>query len=325
METERLVIDALRPSDREDYFHNISHDRKVLETFICRYAESLEDFDFSSYLQNEELFAIRLKETDRLIGIILYFDEKDGVCEIGYGLGSKHWGRGYATEAAGRFIDWLFDEKGMRSVCASFFVGNNSSRRVMEKCGMRFERYSEKELSYLGAERDLIYYAVRKEPGVLLLNGPSSAGKSSIARELLKQLESGGVPASVVSLDDHMRLSPGEQIWEDDVFEVMPELCREVERTLREGRTVIVDHVITSGRIYAAVAAAAAGHRMRKVRVTCDTAILRQREAARGDRFPGSAEESLRYLYPKDGYDLTVDSGKTDPAASARLIRDALL
>ena len=30
METERLTIDALRESDREDYFRNISHDRKVL-------------------------------------------------------------------------------------------------------------------------------------------------------------------------------------------------------------------------------------------------------------------------------------------------------
>ena len=102
METQRLIIDKLRPGDKEDYFHNISHDKKVLETFICRYAESMDEFDFAPYLTNENLFAIRLKETGRLIGIILYFDEKDGGCEIGYGLGSEHWGRGYATEAAAR-------------------------------------------------------------------------------------------------------------------------------------------------------------------------------------------------------------------------------
>ena len=84
METERLVIDALKESDKEDYFRNISHDRRVLETFICRYAERLEDFDFSGYLSHPNLFAIRLKESGRLIGIILYFDEKDGACEIGY-------------------------------------------------------------------------------------------------------------------------------------------------------------------------------------------------------------------------------------------------
>ena len=325
METERLIIDAIRESDREDYFHNISHDKKVLETFICRYAESLDDFDFSSYLENEDLLAIRLKESGRLIGIILSFDEKDGACEIGYGLGSNYWGRGYATEAVGRFIEYLFREKGLHTVYASFFAGNDASRRVMEKCGMSFSRLSEKELTYLGVERDLVYYAVHRRPGVLLLNGPSSAGKSSIARELLKLLEGEKVPASVVSLDDHMRLPPGEQIWEDDVFEVMPEMCWAVGQALDGGRTAIVDHVITSERIWEALAAAAAGYEMKKVLVSCDAGILREREAARGDRFPGSAEESLRYLYPKDGYDLVIDSARTDPASSARLIRDKLL
>ena len=90
METERLIIDSVRATDREDYFHNISHDKKVLETFICTYAERLEDFDFSGYLNRSDLFAIRLKETGRLIGILLYFDEADGACEIGYGVGSEY-------------------------------------------------------------------------------------------------------------------------------------------------------------------------------------------------------------------------------------------
>ena len=76
METERLIIDPIREADKEEYFINISHDKRVLETFICRYAEALEDFDFSSYPGRQDLFAIRLKETGRLIGIILHFDEK---------------------------------------------------------------------------------------------------------------------------------------------------------------------------------------------------------------------------------------------------------
>ena len=161
METERLIIDDLRESDREDYFYNISHDKKVLETFICRYAESLDDFDFSTYF-GKDIFAIRLKETGKLIGIILYFDEKGGSCEIGYGLGSSYWGKGYATEATRRFIEYCFDELGFDTVYASFFVGNDASRRVMEKCGMVYDRLSEKELTYLDVERDLIYYVIKK-------------------------------------------------------------------------------------------------------------------------------------------------------------------
>ena len=160
METERLILDSIKESDKEDYFINISHDKKVLETFICRYAETMEEFDFSSYPGRQDLFAIRLKETGRLIGIISCFDEKDGSCEIGYGIGSGYWNRGYATEAVHRFLDYLFREKRLKTVYASFFTGNDASRRVMEKCGMNFDHFSEKELSYLGVEQDLTYYLI---------------------------------------------------------------------------------------------------------------------------------------------------------------------
>lgn len=162
METDRLIIDTVKETDKEDYFTNISHDKKVLETFICRYAETLEDFDFSDYSGREDLFAIRLKENGRLIGILSLFDEKDGSREIGYGIGSAYWGRGYATEAVKRFIDYLFEEKDVHTVRASCFIGNGASRRVMEKCGMTYERFSEKELTYLGVERDLDYYVIRR-------------------------------------------------------------------------------------------------------------------------------------------------------------------
>ena len=160
METERLIIDPIRETDKEDYFRNISHDRRVLETFICRYAETPEDLDITPYLARPDMFAIRLKETRRLIGIIVTCDETEESCEIGYGIGSDYWNHGYATEAAKRFIRYCFEEKGMKTVYASFFTGNDASRRVMEKCGMAFCRFSEKELTYLGTERDLTYYSV---------------------------------------------------------------------------------------------------------------------------------------------------------------------
>ena len=162
METERLILDAIRAADRDDYFHCISHDRKVLETFICKYADTPEELDLTPYLTNQAMFAIRLKETGRLIGIVLYFDEADGACEIGYGIGSEYWNRGYVTEAVRRFLDYLFREKGFQRVYASFFTGNEASRRVMEKCGMRYDRFSEKELNYLGRDRDLTYYVIER-------------------------------------------------------------------------------------------------------------------------------------------------------------------
>ena len=161
METERLIIDRLRPEDKEDYFFNISHDKKVLKTFICQYQESLEKFDFGPYLEKDTIFAIRLKENKRLIGILTEYLVKGDSVEIGYGIGSTYWNHGYVTEAVKAFIPFLF-KKGFKTVLASCFVENPSSKRVMEKVGMKYSHTNIAELEYLGKSRDLIYYKIEK-------------------------------------------------------------------------------------------------------------------------------------------------------------------
>ena len=159
---------------------------------------------------------------------------------------------------------------------------------------------------------------------LLLLNGPSSAGKSSIAGELQRELRRYGADPVIISIDDYMKIGTDEEIWEDDVFEVMPDMCRDITPALQQGKWVIVDHVITSARIYDALLDAAAGFDVVKVLVSCSLEILLKRERERGNRFAGSAEASLKYLYPKDEYDLRIDSGKTDAASSAEKIMDFL-
>ncbi|MBR5048761.1 MAG: GNAT family N-acetyltransferase [Erysipelotrichaceae bacterium] len=163
METERLIIDQIRPEDHLDYYTNISHDRRVLETFICAYAESPDDLDISRYVGRDDILAIRLRETGKLIGILSIFAQKDdGSCEIGYGLGSRYWNCGYASEAVKRLIEHLFTDRNMKKIYASFFTGNDSSRRVMEKCGMTFSHFSPGELVYQGRKRDLTYYCISR-------------------------------------------------------------------------------------------------------------------------------------------------------------------
>lgn len=161
-ETARLIIDEIRPEDKEDYFVNISHDQEVLKTFICQYQENLETFQFEKYLGRTDLFAIREKESDHLIGLFVECEvnRENRSLEIGYGLGSTHWGKGYMTEAVKAMLDYYFEHTDFRTVYASFFPENIASKRVMEKCGMRYSHTVEKELSYLGKERDLIYYKI---------------------------------------------------------------------------------------------------------------------------------------------------------------------
>ncbi len=165
IETERLIVDDLRPEDKEQYFLCISHDTDVLKTFICNYAEDLETFDFAKYLDRSDLFAIREKKTGLLIGIFVEceVDRENRSLEIGYGLGSRYWGKGYMTETVTAMLSYYLDQASFQTVYASFFPENTASKRVMEKCGMTFSHVHTNELTYLGRERDLIYY--KKEAG----------------------------------------------------------------------------------------------------------------------------------------------------------------
>ena len=143
---------------------------------------------------------------------------------------------------------------------------------------------------------------------ILLLNGPSSSGKSSIAKLLKLRLETSR-KCSIIALDDYLKMSPDEPIWEDDVFEANSTICQKITEALENGCFVIIDHVVTSKRIYEAILNSFMGKESFKVLVSCDIDILKKREKERGNRCIGSAEASLEYLYPKDNYDLTVDTG----------------
>ncbi|MBO7340658.1 MAG: hypothetical protein J6U66_11405, partial [Lachnospiraceae bacterium] len=81
---------------------------------------------------------------------------------------------------------------------------------------------------------------------MILLNGPSSAGKSTLSGELQRRLAGTGVEAEIISIDDYMITDPKETIYEDDIYEIMPAMCEGMKNALGKGRSVIVDHAITS-------------------------------------------------------------------------------
>lgn len=56
--------------------------------------------------------------------------------EIGWRLAAEHWGRGVATEAARRALDFGFTELGLKEILSFTVPENRRSRRVMEKIGM---------------------------------------------------------------------------------------------------------------------------------------------------------------------------------------------
>lgn len=60
--------------------------------------------------------------------------------DIGYAFLPEFWGKGYAFEAADATLRHASARFGLKRVIAVVSVGNDSSIRVIEKLGMRFER-----------------------------------------------------------------------------------------------------------------------------------------------------------------------------------------
>ncbi len=163
------------------------------------------------------------------------------------------------------------------------------------------------------------------ERQIILLNGPSSSGKSTLAGALQTLIsEKRSERYEIVSIDDFMIISTEEPIYEDDVFEISGDICKKVLEVRETADGVIIDHVITSERIFKQLKEALSACKIRLVRVSCPLQLLKERELARGDRHPGSAEASAKYLFPKEGYDLVVDTGMRSPEENALLILDKL-
>jgi RimJ/RimL family protein N-acetyltransferase len=119
----------------------LANDRRIAENTAriphpYRAADA-EDFISSANLGNEIQFLITLR-SGTVIGSCGYGQVDRHPPEIGYWLGVKHWGKGYATEAVRAMIDHVFDDTDAEAIQAAARVTNPASRRVLEKCGFQW-------------------------------------------------------------------------------------------------------------------------------------------------------------------------------------------
>lgn len=92
-----------------------------------------------SFIREDEVWAIQLQQNEAPIGSIgLHADPKrdyEGARMLGYALGDRYWGHGYATEAAREVIRFAFLVQHIQLLSLYHYAYNDRSRRVAEKCG----------------------------------------------------------------------------------------------------------------------------------------------------------------------------------------------
>jgi len=144
LETKRLVLRAPRLGDVKT-LAALANDRRIAEN-TARIPHpyrpgDAEEFIVSANRGNDIAFLIAQRngqKSDQVIGACGFSQLDRHPPEIGYWLGVKHWGKGYATEAVRAMIDHAFTDLDCEALQSAVRVTNPASRRVLEKCGFQW-------------------------------------------------------------------------------------------------------------------------------------------------------------------------------------------
>jgi len=141
LETQRLVLRAPQLVDGKA-IAALANDRRIAEN-TARIPHPYRASDAESWIvdvnadMEGETYLITLANGTVIGGC--GFDMREGpAAEIGYWLGTRYWGKGYATEAVRALIDHAFTNLEHQALQSSVRVTNPGSRRVLEKCGFQW-------------------------------------------------------------------------------------------------------------------------------------------------------------------------------------------
>jgi chloramphenicol 3-O phosphotransferase len=178
-------------------------------------------------------------------------------------------------------------------------------------------------------------------PDVILLNGASSAGKSSLVLALQDRLPEAYVrfgiddfvfdrsPSRWFGAAEGIRFEPRPDRLVDVIYgEAVMRLQRAFHRSVRacidEGLKVVIDEVILRRDLLDDWIAALAGTDVFFVGVHCDPQELQLRENARRDRTRGTSLAQIDVVHAHGDYDLVLDSTATGASGLARQVFAAL-
>lgn len=166
IETERLILREILATDVEGMFELDSNPEvhTYLGNMPITTKEQAEQAIETLQKQYNERgiarWAVILKETNEFMGWsgIKYLhkpEQENGfynVYELGYRFIPKFWGKGYATESAQAWVDYMFNEADVKSLYAAADIPNKGSVNVLQKVG--FEITGEFVFEWKGVKAD---------------------------------------------------------------------------------------------------------------------------------------------------------------------------
>ena len=172
-------------------------------------------------------------------------------------------------------------------------------------------------------------------PQLILLNGTSSAGKSSIVKCLQQKLQQPyldmGLDKFLYMLPDHYLKQPlWNEVWGHSSCKgdlgnrLMSGMHHSIRTMINQGSLVIADHVLIEKNWVSELAELFYDQPAYFIGVHCPLEVAAKREADRKDRTLGSAQLQFSIVHQWTEYDFTVDSSLMTPDQSAEKIIEFL-
>lgn len=156
---------------------------------------------------------------------------------------------------------------------------------------------------------------------IIFLNGTSSSGKSSIAKELLQVLDE---PSFHMPVDSFHAMRTRREMSPEELPAVLRRTWmgfhRAVAGMAAAGNTLVVDHVLSEEWRLLDCLELFTARNVVLVGVRCSLDELRRRERARGDRPVGLAARQFEHVHAHGLYDIECDTTTDSPLHCARRI-----
>jgi len=136
--TERLIVRSFEESDAAGLLAYFSEPRVncFADEKITTFDEAIKTVKEKSH--DDSQLAVCLRENDLIIGNLFTMQEED-TYSVGWNFNGNFEGKGYASEAAAGFLDYLFNEKNARRIYCYVEDYNIRSKQLCERLGMRKE------------------------------------------------------------------------------------------------------------------------------------------------------------------------------------------
>lgn len=148
MQTDRLLLRQWKEEDRQP-FSALNNDPLVMRYFPRTFTQAESDRFIDEQIKHLSLndwgaWAVECLETGEFIGFVGFsrpapWHPCAGNIDVGWRLGRRFWGHGYATEAARQALQVGFESIGFDQVVAFTSRCNLPSLSVMRKIGMQLD------------------------------------------------------------------------------------------------------------------------------------------------------------------------------------------